>query len=92
LHQDRGERLQDDRQIERQRPALQIDEVQVHQIVEIELRAARDLPQPGDPRQHQIALAVPVLEHLVVALGQRPRAHERHLTAQHVHELGQLVE
>ncbi len=35
---------------------------------------------------------MPVLEPLVVALGQRPRADERHLAAQHVEQLRQLVE
>ena len=92
LHEHRGDRLQQDRQVERQRPALQVDEVEVHEVVEVELRAARDLPQAGDPGEHQIALAVPVLEHLVVALGQRTRADERHLAAQHVHQLRQLVQ
>jgi glycosyltransferase involved in cell wall biosynthesis len=35
-----GDRLQEDRQIERERPALEVDEVQVHEIVEVELGAA----------------------------------------------------
>ena len=53
---------------------------------------ARDLPQPGDPRQHQVALLVPLLEPLEVAHRQRPRTDERHLAADHVDELRQLVE
>ena len=44
------------------------------------------------PGQHEVALAVPVLEPVVVALRQRPRADERHLAAQHVEQLRQLVE
>ena len=44
------------------------------------------------PGQHEVALAVPVLEPLVVAQRQRPRADEAHLAAQHVPELRQLVE
>ena len=35
-----GNRLQQDRQVERERPALEVDEVQVHEIVEVELGAA----------------------------------------------------
>ena len=45
-----GDRLQQDRQVERQRPALEVEEVEVDEVVEVELRAARDLPQPGDAR------------------------------------------
>ena len=67
-------------------------EVQVHEIVEVELRAPGHLPQARDAREHEVALAVPVLEHLVVALGQRPRPDQRHVAAQHVHQLRQLVE
>ena len=47
---------------------------------------------PVMPGQHEVALAVPVLEHVVVALGQRARPDERHLAAQHVDQLRQLVE
>ena len=57
------DRLQQDRQVERQRPVLEVEEVEVHEVVEVELRAPGDLPQAGDPREHQVALAVPVLEH-----------------------------
>ncbi len=71
---------------------LEVDEVEVHEVVEVELRAPGDLPQPGDAGQHEVALAVPVLEHVVVALGQRTRADERHLAAQHVDQLRQLVQ
>ncbi len=40
----RRERLQEDRQVEGERPALEVDEVEVDEVVEIELRATRDLP------------------------------------------------
>src|SRR3979490_64465 len=35
---------------------------------------------------------MPVLEHLVVALGERAGAHERHLAPEHVPQLRELVE
>ena len=38
-HEHGGDRLQQDRQVERQRPALEVDEVEVHEVVEVELRA-----------------------------------------------------
>ena len=34
------DRLQQDREVHRQRPVLQVEEVQVHEVVEVELRAA----------------------------------------------------
>src|SRR5581483_7639968 len=68
------------------------EEVEAHEVVEVELRAAGDLPQPGDPRQHEVALLVPFLQTLEVAHRQRPRAYERHLAPDDVDELGQLVE
>ncbi len=34
-----GDRLQQDRQIERERPVLEVDEVEVHEVVEVQLRA-----------------------------------------------------
>ena len=71
----------DDREVEPHRPALEVEEVEPHELVEVELRAAGDLPQAGHAGQHEVALAVPVLEPLVVALGQRARADERHLAA-----------
>ena len=82
----RIERSSDDR------PVLEVEEVEPDEVVEVQLRAARHLPQPGDARQHEVALAMPVLELVVVALGQRPRPDERHLAARDVPQLRQLVE
>ena len=44
------------------------------------------------PGQHEVALAVPVLEQRVVAQRQRPRADEAHLAAQDVEHVRDLVE
>ena len=44
------------------------------------------------PGQHEVALLVPVLEAVVVALRQRARADERHLAAEDVEQLRQLVD
>src|SRR4051794_16735864 len=59
--------LEQDRQVEADRPALEIQEVQPDQVVEVELRAPGHLPQPGDPRQHEVALLVPFVELVEVA-------------------------
>src|SRR5579859_1758657 len=89
---DRGQRLGEDRDVEPDRPVLQVVEVEPHEIVEAELDSARDLPQPGHAGKHAVALTMPVLELDVVAQRQRPRTHERHLSAEHVQNLRQLVD
>ena len=86
------DRLGDDRDVRPDRPVLDVGEVEPDEVVELEARAAGDLPEPGHARQHVVARAVPVLEHRVVAERKRPRADEAHLAPQHVHELGQLVD
>src|SRR5437867_3679411 len=62
-----GDRAQDDRDVQPERPVLEVGEVEPDEVVEAEARATGDLPQPGDARQHVVALAVPRLEQLEVA-------------------------
>src|SRR4051812_13775293 len=88
----RGERLDENRDVEPDRPVLEVVEVEADEVVEAERDPARDLPEPGHPRQHEVALAVPVLELDVVADRQRPRPDEAHLGAQDVQHLRDLVE
>src|SRR5687767_11966940 len=90
--EDRKGRLEEDRDVEPDRPVLDVVEVEPHEVVEREVRAARDLPQARDSRQHEIALAVPRLELVVVAQRQGSRADQAHLAGEHVQYLGQLVE
>ena len=73
------DRAGDDRDVEPDRPRLDVGEVEPHQVVELEPGAARDLPEPGHPGQDERPGAVPVLEHRVVPERQRPRADEAHL-------------
>ena len=42
--------FEQDREVEPDRPALEVEEVEPHEVVEVELRAAGDLPQAGDAR------------------------------------------
>src|SRR4051812_48900204 len=88
--QDRGDRLQDDGEVQEDRPPLQVEEVEPDEVVEVEVGAPGDLPQAGEPGEHEVALLVPVVEPVVVALRERPGADERHLPPQHVEELRQL--
>ena len=84
--------LREDRDVQPDRPVLEVVEVEPDQVVEAEARAARDLPEAGHAGEHEVALAVPGLELLVVAQRQRPRADEAHLAAEHVPELRDLVQ
>src|SRR6266496_4376114 len=87
-----GECLREDRDVEPDRPVLEVVEVEADEVVEGQLDAARHLPQACHAGEHEVALAMPDLELHVVAQRQRPRADERHLAAQDVQHLRQLVE
>src|SRR4029450_11193674 len=67
LPEHRRDRLEQDRDVHPDRPVLEVVEVEPDESVERQLGAARDLPEAGDPRQDEVALAVPRLELLVVA-------------------------
>src|SRR5581483_2801916 len=84
--------LREDRDVEPDRPVLEVVEVEAHEVVERQLDPTGDLPQPRHPGQDEVALAVPVLELHEIAQRQRPRPDERHLAAQHVQHLRQLVD
>src|SRR4051794_11334919 len=71
-----GDRLGQDGDVQPERPALDVVEVEPDQLVEREVRPAGDLPQARHARKDERALPVPVLEPLVVANRERPRADE----------------
>src|SRR5512134_3657573 len=89
---DRERRLDQDRDVEPDRPVLDVVEVEPDEVVEGQGRAPRDLPEARDPGQDEIALPVPGFEPLVVADRERAGPDQAHLAAQHVQELRQLVE
>src|SRR5437016_4903672 len=88
----RGKRLREDRDVQPDRPVLEVVEVEADEIVERQLDSPGHLPQPGHPGQHEVALAMPVLELNVVTQRQRAWADERHLAAYDVQHLRQLVD
>src|SRR5215207_6050625 len=61
---------QQDRDVQPDRPVLEVIEVEPDEIVEAEVGAAGDLPETRHPREHEVALTVPGLEQLVVADGE----------------------
>src|SRR5947209_18792094 len=52
--QDGRHGLDQDAQVEEDRPALQVEEVEAHEVVEVEVRAPGDLPEAGEAGQHQV--------------------------------------
>src|SRR5436190_9093152 len=81
-----------DRDVEPERPVLEVVEVEPHEVVEAEIGTAGDLPEPGQARENEVALEVPALELLVVAQRQRSRPDEAHLAPEHVPDLRDLVQ
>src|SRR5207253_11047729 len=51
------DRLQQHGDVKPDRPVLEVVEVEPYEVVEDEARAARNLPEAGDPRQDEVALA-----------------------------------
>src|SRR5262249_54218267 len=60
--EDGGQRLGENRDVEPDRPVLEVVEVEPDEVVEAQVDAAGHLPEPGHPGQDEIPLPVPVLE------------------------------
>src|SRR5262245_3894830 len=86
---DCGNGLDQDFQIEEQRPVIDVFEVEFDPLVEVfDLVAAADLPEAGQAGLHGEAAALRgafKLGHLIER--ERARADEAHVAAQHVEEL-----
>src|SRR5882672_7752481 len=89
----RRNRLEEDLEIQPQRPVLDVVEIQLQPLGERELAPSGDLPQAGETRLHAEALALDALvEEIHVPQRHGARPDEAHLTGQHVEELRKLVE
>src|SRR5687767_14526124 len=85
-------RTQEDPEVEPPRPVLDVPEVELDPLVPAQLRAAVDLRPARQPRadREPAALALGVLRDL--DLDRRAGADDRHVAAQHVDEVRQLVD
>src|SRR6266478_5432755 len=91
--QHRGKRLEQDLEVQAQRPVLDIGEVKLQPLREREIAPAGDLPQAGQTRLDAETLALDALvEEIHVPNRHGTRTDEAHLTGQHVEDLGELVE
>src|SRR5712691_1039777 len=60
-------------------PPIDIFHVQLHPPIELDRAPPVDLPEASDPGPDTETAALPVLtEALIIAYGQRPRAHQAH--------------
>src|SRR5215471_6738873 len=84
--------LQKDLGIEPQRPAVDVGEVKLHPAVEIEPAAALERPQAGQAGPHTQAPPLPRFVLLHFFRDRWAWSDERHVSAQDVPELGELIE
>src|SRR5579859_4295569 len=85
--------LPNDFDIKPGRPGSRVAKIQAHHLVECSLAAAIDLPESGDSwfdLEH--TATVPGLIRLQLIGNRRARPNQRHVTLQHVDELGELVQ
>ena len=90
--QDDGDRLQQDPQVAEQADVAHVLLVELDQLGAAQLVAAADRPQAGQAGAHAQRLRVAAGVALDDLPRLRPRPDQRHLAAQHVHELRQLVQ
>src|SRR6185369_15801014 len=87
IAQDRGDRAEEDLEVEPQGPAVDVLEVRPQTVEERLAETVGDLPEPGDPGLHREALALPGLEAGDLARQHRSRSDQAHLATQDVQEL-----
>src|SRR5439155_9665327 len=71
-----GDRPDHDLEVEPDRPAIDVGEVELHPSIEVLLAPRLDLPQAGDPGLHRQPAAVPQVVARDLAGERRPRANE----------------
>ena len=92
LRQDGGGGLPQDEHVEGEGPVLDVAEVEPDGVVPLEVRAAADLPETGEPGGHQRP-AAGLGRHLSQLMREMwAGSDERHGAVQHVEELGKLVQ
>src|SRR5262249_31595446 len=83
---------QQDLPVERERPVVDVLHVHLHPGIEVELVAAGYGPESGQTRAHTQPPPLPSLVVFDLAGDRGPRAHQRHIAAQHVPQLRPFVD
>src|SRR3954463_13254368 len=86
------ERTDDQPEVAPQRPVGDVDVVQPRHFIEGNIAGSEHLPHSRDPRLQAEAIARPLADMDVLFEDQRPRTDERHLAAEDVEQLRELVE
>src|SRR6185369_9621288 len=81
-----------DSQVAAERPALEILHVELDHLVEREMVAAANLPQPGNSWRRLQAPQMPRLVEFKLVGQSRARPNQAHLAVYHVDQLRQLVD
>src|SRR5439155_15275195 len=92
--QNNGNRPAENLQVKPQRPVVDVFQIQPHPICEImHIVAAADLPETSQPR---LDAQAPTMRQVVESSDfidrQRPRAHQAHFAADHIHQLRKFVD
>jgi len=86
------DRRQGDRQVEPQRPSIEVLEVVVHADRQGGVGPGPDLPEPGQPRPHGQPSGVHVVLERHLFEFMRARPDQAHVPPEHVPQLGKLVQ
>src|SRR5262245_37808291 len=84
--------LQDEVDVVLERPVIDVLHVEVHPLFEADLVAAADLPDARQAGAHREAAPLPGFVLGDLGRERRARAHDAHVSAEHVDELRQLVD
>src|SRR5438105_451892 len=87
-----GDRAQHDRDVQPDRPSLDVVEIDRQHLREGNPAARRDLVETGDPRLHRQPQAAAVVVERVLLGDRWARADDAHVAPEHVEQLGDLVE
>src|SRR5207237_10726404 len=90
--EDGGDGAEQDLQIERGRPVVDVLQIELHPAIEVDVVAAADLPETRQSGLHRQAAAMPPLIRADFLRNRRTRADETHVAFEDVPELRQLIE
>src|SRR5579864_8683232 len=87
----KGNGAEENLDVEPERPVVEIKQVELHPMFEVDMVAAFESPQAGQPGTHAQTPPLPRFVFLDFLRNGRPRADERHVSAHDVPQLRQLI-
>src|SRR5919201_6681222 len=89
---DEARGLEQDLQVEPQRPLLEVAAIQRHHLADRDRRGASDLPDAGHARSHREPAPMAPDDRRVLLRDEWPGADQAHPAEDHIEQLWQLVE